>query len=423
MLHAARHRARCSLAPAALLAMAGLAPAASLTGIGDLAGGAFHSAALDLSADGTKVCGTSFPAPGASVAFRWTSAGGLTPIPALPAATMMNALGIASSGNVVVGDGNSSSIGQWEAYRWDPVNGTQSLGAMAGHPSTTARAASATGIVIVGHGTEDTSEETHAFRWTSLNGMLSLGALPGYSGSAAHGVSSDGIVTVGYSYKPGVTQAMRHTTSAGMVGLGFLPGNADRSVANDTSADGAVIVGVASRAGVDEAFRWTAGVGMVGLGTLGGGTETTAARVSWDGAVVIGDVYSPQSGYQAAVWDHAHGWRTVAAVLESGGVDTSAWTLTNAYGVSADGSVIVGYGGTAGHAEGWVAVIGPPCTGDTNGDDVINFADLNTVLSQFGQSGPLPPPTPGYRAGDVNNDGLVSFSDLNAVLSAFGRAC
>ncbi len=54
-----------------------------------------------------------------------------------------------------------------------------------------------------------------------------------------------------------------------------------------------------------------------------------------------------------------------------------------------------------------------PLPGDTNGDGVVNFADLNTVLSQFGQSGP-------GLAGDTNDDGIVNFADLNTVLSNFG---
>lgn len=64
-----------------------------------------------------------------------------------------------------------------------------------------------------------------------------------------------------------------------------------------------------------------------------------------------------------------------------------------------------------------LTVLGP-CPGDTNGDRVIDFADLNTVLSQFGQTG-----APGALAGDVNNDGFVSFTDLNIVLSRFGVVC
>jgi hypothetical protein len=56
------------------------------------------------------------------------------------------------------------------------------------------------------------------------------------------------------------------------------------------------------------------------------------------------------------------------------------------------------------------------CPGDTNGDNIVNFADLNTVLGAFGQSGAGIP-------GDVNGDGTVNFSDLNEVLGAFGAEC
>ncbi|MBX3351816.1 MAG: hypothetical protein KF684_02685 [Phycisphaeraceae bacterium] len=57
-----------------------------------------------------------------------------------------------------------------------------------------------------------------------------------------------------------------------------------------------------------------------------------------------------------------------------------------------------------------------PCPGDSNGDGVVNFADLNAVLSDFGQSGMGLP-------GDVNGDGVVNFQDLNLVLSNFGATC
>ncbi len=50
---------------------------------------------------------------------------------------------------------------------------------------------------------------------------------------------------------------------------------------------------------------------------------------------------------------------------------------------------------------------------DLNGDSAVNFADLNLVLSQFGQSG-------SNLIGDANRDGVVNFSDVNLVLSEFG---
>ncbi len=56
------------------------------------------------------------------------------------------------------------------------------------------------------------------------------------------------------------------------------------------------------------------------------------------------------------------------------------------------------------------------CLGDVTGDLVVNFADLNVVLSQFGQTGV------GLQ-GDVNGDGVVNFADLNVILSNFGTIC
>ena len=54
------------------------------------------------------------------------------------------------------------------------------------------------------------------------------------------------------------------------------------------------------------------------------------------------------------------------------------------------------------------------CTGDVNGDGVIDLADLNLVLSNFGEQLPF---------GDATGDGSVDLVDLNVVLAAFGVAC
>lgn len=56
------------------------------------------------------------------------------------------------------------------------------------------------------------------------------------------------------------------------------------------------------------------------------------------------------------------------------------------------------------------------CPGDTNGDAMVTFPDLNQVLSQFGQLG-------AGLAGDIDGDNDVDFQDLNYVLSNFGRNC
>ncbi len=57
-----------------------------------------------------------------------------------------------------------------------------------------------------------------------------------------------------------------------------------------------------------------------------------------------------------------------------------------------------------------------PCPGDTNGDGIVNFTDLNAVLTAFGMSGE-------DLAGDVNGNGIVNMTDLNLVLSNFGLTC
>ncbi|MFU8828904.1 MAG: GC-type dockerin domain-anchored protein, partial [Phycisphaerales bacterium] len=49
--------------------------------------------------------------------------------------------------------------------------------------------------------------------------------------------------------------------------------------------------------------------------------------------------------------------------------------------------------------------------GDVNGDGVVDLADLNLVLANFGQE---------TSEGDANGDGFVDLADLNLVLSAFG---
>ncbi len=67
---------------------------------------------------------------------------------------------------------------------------------------------------------------------------------------------------------------------------------------------------------------------------------------------------------------------------------------------------------------GLAPCIAPPtCPGDTNGDGLVNGADLSVLLGQFGQS-----VTPGASA-DVNGDGQVTGADLSVLLASFGNVC
>jgi len=54
------------------------------------------------------------------------------------------------------------------------------------------------------------------------------------------------------------------------------------------------------------------------------------------------------------------------------------------------------------------------CPGDVTGDGLVNLADLNLVLANFGQT---------TSTGDANGDGVVNLADLNMVLANFGADC
>jgi hypothetical protein len=56
----------------------------------------------------------------------------------------------------------------------------------------------------------------------------------------------------------------------------------------------------------------------------------------------------------------------------------------------------------------------PPCIGDANGDRVVNFADITSVLTNWGGPGP---------AGDSDTSGVVNFADITSTLTSWGDEC
>lgn len=66
---------------------------------------------------------------------------------------------------------------------------------------------------------------------------------------------------------------------------------------------------------------------------------------------------------------------------------------------------------------GGVQTPGGSCTGDLNGDSVVDLADLATLLAHFGAGAAAP------SDGDLDGDQDVDLSDLARMLSAFGSSC
>jgi MYXO-CTERM domain-containing protein len=342
--------------------------AASLTPLGDLPGGAFDSLAKDVSADGSVVVGVSN-----SEAFRWTASSGMVDLGVLGGSYNSHAFGVSDDGSTVVGFA-TSPIG-FEAFRWTAASGMVGLGNFPGisGSGSSARAANSDGSVVVGTGAIiiEHAVRSQAFRWTAAFGLVGLGELPGgnFESSAAD-VSSDGSTIVGRSDSGSGTEAFRWTAASGMVGLGDLPGGDFFSQALGVSADGSTVVGHSRHAtdpGTYEAFRWTAASGMVGLGDLPGGDfYSDAYDVSADGSTVVGVSHSAGNsftGLQAFRWTSAGGMEPLWDLLFAQGIDPAAdgWTQLNwAYGVSANGNTIVGYGIRNGNVEAFVAVVPEP---------------------------------------------------------------
>ncbi len=100
-----------------------------------------------------------------------------------------------------------------------------------------------------------------------------------------------------------------------------------------------------------------------GLGDLSGGSFSSSAwGVSADGSTVVG--YSGSAlGNEAFIWDTINGMRSLKDVLESGGLNLTGWTLSEARGISDNGLTIAGSGtNPSGQNEAWIATIPEPAT-------------------------------------------------------------
>ncbi|MFO0892592.1 MAG: putative Ig domain-containing protein [Isosphaeraceae bacterium] len=273
--------------------------------------------AVDLSADGTVVTGSSDVSP-----FRWTTEGGIQALGQVPGSEGP-ALGL-----LVSGDGRS--------------------------------------IVV---GTGGFSYSKPLYRWTADDGYSDIFTLPLDQIMDAYpsDISYNGNVIVGwmriYYASSSYAEAFRWTSAGGMERLGQYPGGENWwSRAFAVSADGSVIVGTAA---IDRdshvATRWLADGTPQSLGTLSGGSWIGEAHaVSADGSVIVGTTFT-DPGYEAWIWDATNGMRRLSDVLHDDyGLDLAGRVLRSADYVSADGRIIIGTGADRDHLpgfspeEGWV---------------------------------------------------------------------
>ena len=194
--------------------------------------------------------------------------------------------------------------------------------------------------------------------------------------SQAYGISADGTAIVGQTYTPAGYEPFRWTLETGLVGLGGAATGAYPStspIALDASLDGSVVVGVADLgSGTLEPFRWTAETGLVSVGDLPGGTAVGCAyECSDDGQVIVGSS-------AVATGPHAFRWTAETGMLDLGTLD--AYSVSWAYGVSADGNVVVGR--------------------DMSQDDAFRWTEQDGMVA-----------LPGYPGGGMNNGATATSAD------------
>jgi probable HAF family extracellular repeat protein len=272
--------------------------ATGLVGLGDLPGGAFDSAAADVSADGTTVVGTGTAVHGSRV-FRWTPGNGMAEV----FDATSSASGVSADGSVIVGGIEGARTRQSQAFRWEA--GALSLLTNSHSANEWAQGVSADGSVVL-------------TRWSSCDEVTCSGGTMFWD---ALGATVDLPITDGYAI----------------------------------SADGSTVVG----ADVIWAYGMLASVWTLRTGELQLGCGAAVAT-SADGTVVVGPYSCPD--WEPFIWTQSGGLHVLQPHLETVyGLDLTGWTIDSVVDISADGRTLVGSGlNPEGDREGWLAHLGTP---------------------------------------------------------------
>jgi len=289
-------------------------------------------------------------------------------------ARALSADGLTMTGDATVTDGTQSWV---EAYVWSPATGFTRLGylgeSQSGNRQSFAWDISADGTVVVGESSNTymASGTLEAFKWTRGVGMEGLGFLDTYVGevfgeSRALGVSADGTVVVGQStnndgtvtWKEAVIWSGGTKTALGVlgdiqvnVGDDITPiyevrhGN---SSADYISTDGTMVAGHSDNDnGTDywsEAFAYEFGGTRIDFmeGTHGqtGGSDVRGVS---DAGVVVGNGTNTDG---SLTWKEGYAWSAGPGLQRIGWLGdgpSGSHGYSAVWGVSGDGSTVVGY--------------------------------------------------------------------------------
>lgn len=249
---------------------------------------------------------------------------------------------------------------------WTPLG---SLGIVVDNTTSAGYNISGDGLTVVGNSWADpangngTTAYAHAFAWNQNEGLIDLGSI--YANlnrsSRAEAVSDNGDVIVGYQdfNGPWKSAVWRKNPAGGYFPNEYLlvdpEGNPDDEfnqlgMASAVSADGNWIGGYGDYA-FPNAWLWSENTGLLDLGNLGlpEGTTGNVAGMSADGSIVVGwYVYAPDpwtQNYTPFIWTAAMG----AVDLNTFITDYLGYTMDigpiwSANAISPNGKYITGWG-------------------------------------------------------------------------------
>ncbi|MBL8760033.1 MAG: hypothetical protein JNL50_01905 [Phycisphaerae bacterium] len=321
------------------------------------------------------------------------------------------AYGVSADGTIVVG---YRLIGR--AILWSEEAGTFDIGNLGNTPAKP-QAVSADGRTVVGY-SATSSYLLPAFRWSDSDGMQNLDTLLGNSEATA--VSSDGSVVVGTAYNQwgfgGDPRVFRWTETTGMQDLGRW--GRGQAWAYAVSADGTVLAGYVREAQfpfIETAFRWSANDGFRGV------ANGHAFGMSADGNVIVGEALYDGTKWLAFRWTTTTGLQWLGTLSGHGAV-------SSARGVSADGRVVVGLSADSGVVRPfrWTEVggmmeirtVGSFASALAVSGDGRTVVGSDTVIDGNGN---------GYEQAfrwvsnlaDVNGDGFLNADDFDQFAAAF----
>ncbi len=333
--------------------------------------------AIGISDDGEFVCGT-----GGTNGFIWSASGGLQTGFGFP----VEAWAVVDGGQAMTGV-FLNALGQNEAGVWTASGGTQLAGNLFGASGCGSDLSSLFDVSsdgTTGVGMSWQGCQTTPMRWRQGVGLTALAKQNASSSARASRVSGNGLVSVGWDQGlptgPGfsrracvwtddVTQVFPLTSPSNSQGLGEITCvNSDGTVYGGSSAS--------------TAFRVTPANGLEFLPPLAGVPgQYFVNAISEDGSIAVG-VRLQFPTAEAVLWLPSGPVRAVD-FLAANGIAVNATDVRNATGVSADGTVICGWGNVG----AWVLTLADPaidvyCTPKTSSAGCVTTISTSDPSSQ-----------------------------------------